>query len=190
MGKAYFNDRRAGQVVAYFALKNDNKCINYMKVVKLVYLADRESIARFGAPILDDDVRYSMPHGPVNSYTKDFLSGDVETEGTEWATYVSDKENHELSAICDENDEFDELSPADKVCLDAVWDKFGHMSGWQLRNWTHDSKNIPEWEDPNGGATLIPLERIMRICAVENSSSQAEELQSLQIAHLKLLKMA
>ena len=72
-----FNARKAAQVVAYLANKAPNGRLNILKAIKLVYLADRESLRQSGFPILDDD-RFSMPHGPVNSTTLRLANGELE----------------------------------------------------------------------------------------------------------------
>ena len=43
------------------------------------------------------------------------------------------------------------------------------MDPFVLRDWTHDPKNLPEWEDPNGSSFPIPIRRILQNLAVENA---------------------
>ena len=63
--RSSFNARKAAQVGAYFAKASGGK-INVLKLVKLIYLADRHSMELYDAPILND-VFVSMNKGPVNS---------------------------------------------------------------------------------------------------------------------------
>lgn len=117
-----------------------------------------------------------MPHGPVNSLTYAFISGEYDPDACGWSDFLEDREHHTI-ALSSQNtdvDDLDELSDADIACADAVWDRFGHMDQWQLRDWTHDPHNIPEWEDPNGGSTPIPLQRILLAVGVENADEFAE----------------
>jgi len=168
---ATFNARKAAQVVAYFACKSAHKRINVLKAVKLVYLADRVSMAKSGFPIIDDDDRVSMPNGPVNSITYRFING--EREDSEWSAILRDRANHELSVKVDAPlNDWDELSDADIGCLESVWAEFGHMDQWQLVDWTHEKKNVPEWEDPNGSSYKIPLRRIFLALGIENAEEQ------------------
>ena len=169
-----FNARKAAQVIAYFASKSPNKRLHVVKAIKLVYLADRESIARYGFPILDED-RVSMPHGPVNSTTYSHVNGEYDLEASGWSAFLRDRANHEVSikpsvSVTD----CDELSDADIECLEAVWLKFGGMNQWELRDWTHRRANVPEWENPHGSSKTIPLVRIMSALGVENADEQAE----------------
>ena len=50
-------------------------------------------------------------------------------------------------------DELLELCDADIQVLNSVWQQFGLMTAWQLREYTHD--HCPEWQDPDG--SMIPM---------------------------------
>ncbi|UXT64144.1 SocA family protein [Agrobacterium tumefaciens] len=170
-----YNPLKAAQIIARFIQRTESTSINVLKAVKLVYLADRESIARYGFPILDE-TRVSMPHGPVNSTTYSHINGEHDLAACGWSAVLEDKEHHQI-ALADPAitvDDLDELSDADLECIDAVWDQFGHMNQWDLRDWTHDPKNVPEWEDPTGGSNPIPLIRIMTALGMENATDLAE----------------
>lgn len=170
-----YDPKKAAQLIARFIQKSGASQLNVLKAVKLVYLADRESIGRFGFPILDE-TRVSMPHGPVNSTTYSHINGEYDLAACGWSDYLEDKEHHQIAladpAMTDED--LDELSDADLECVDAVWARFGGMNQWDLRDWTHDPKNVPEWEDPNGGSNPIPMIRIMTALGVENAKEMAE----------------
>ena len=169
-----YNVKKAAQTIAYLALKNGGKPLPVLKAVKLVYLADRESIARHGFPIQDEG-RVSMEHGPVNSKTYSYINGEVESGAAEWADYLRDREDHMIALARHDLDpaELDELSDADADVLDAVWERFGQWDRWTLVKWTHDPKNLPEWEDPGKTSDPIPLERIMQFAKVPNAVDQA-----------------
>lgn len=170
-----FNPCKAAQVIAFFAMKSGGR-IDVLKVVKMVYLADRESLKRSGFPILDDHF-VSMPHGPVNSLTYSHLNGEHDLTACGWSSFLEDKENHKVGIV--ENvqiDDLDELSDADISILEDIWTKFKDMNKWQIRDWTHDRNNIPEWEDPNGSSKPIPLERILTHLGIENADKQVESI--------------
>lgn len=168
----WFNARKAAQIVAYFANMDDGN-IGVMKVVKLVYLADRECMEHYGYPMLNDRL-VSMPHGPVNSITYDHIGGMAGDVG-EWNEFVSARANNTVGVALEiSDDDLDELSDAELQNLSSVWDKFGHMSGWELRMWTH--KNCPEWEDPDGSSDPIPHERVLKYLGHENADELADEI--------------
>jgi uncharacterized phage-associated protein len=171
-----FNARKSAQVIAFFISKSGASSLNVLKAIKLVYLADRRSIQVYGFPILDEP-RVAMPHGPVNSTTYSHVNGEHELESG-WSEFLEDRAEHQIGARRPiKIGDLDELSEADVQCLEHVWGEFGHMNQWQLVEFTHDRRNIPEWEDPNGSSKPIPLERIMTLLRVENADEHAELVQ-------------
>ncbi len=153
-----FNERKAAQIAAWF-LRQEAGRMPHLKLIKLMYLADRQAMAEHGYPITGDQV-VAMPQGPVLSMTLNHINGDVESGEDGWEAWVSDRENHEVM-LRDRGStqaELDELSPADIDILQAIWKRFGKMTKWEIRDYTHD--NCPEWEDPQGSSKPIPYERI------------------------------
>lgn len=152
------NERKVAQMAAYL-IRKDGERMPHLKLMKLLYLSDREALAKYGFPLSGDSV-VAMPHGPVLSMTLNLMDGDVESAPGGWEAWISDKENHEVSlrnaafSLAD----LDQLSPADLEVLDIVWNKFGHMGKYEIRNYTH--QNCPEWQDPNGSSHPIPMQKI------------------------------
>jgi len=166
-----FNERKVAQMAA-FLLRKDGDKMPHLKLMKLLYLADREAMGRYGAPISGDRI-VAMQHGPVLSMTLNLMDGDVESSPNGWDDLISDKENHELSLKRTLTpDDMDELSQADISVLEAVWKQFGHMDKWVIRDYTHD--HCPEWTDPNGSSVPIPYESVFR--ALGRSEKIAIEL--------------
>ncbi|MEP1879565.1 MAG: Panacea domain-containing protein [Roseibium sp.] len=176
-----YEPKKAAQLIAYLIMKSGGDRLNILKAVKLVYLVDRYSLEKFGFPVLEER-RVSMPHGPVNSLTYDYLNGVYDPDPVGWSEVLRDRENHNIAlANSDLSIEgLDELSDADIECADAVWASFGHMTQWELRDWTHDPSHIPEWEEPNGGSTVIPLQRILNAVGVSNAEEFANEAESFR----------
>lgn len=101
------------------------------------------------------------------------MDGDIESCPGGWEEWISDKENHELSLRQPlKTDTLDELAPAELEVLRSVWQQFGAMGKWEIRDWTHD--HCSEWEDPRGSSNPIPFERLAR--AVGFDSAAAKEL--------------
>ena len=155
-----FNERKVAQMAAFLLGKGGSSRMSHLKLMKLLYLADRESMGRYGAPISGDRI-VAMPQGPVLSMTLNLMDGDVESSPRGWEGLISDKENHELSLRRPlTSDDTDELSPADIDVLEAVWKQFGQMNKWEIRDYTHD--HCPEWTNPNGSSVPIPYENVFR----------------------------
>ena len=83
-------DERKAKSAASVLLQQEGGRMPYIRLIKLLYLADRESIDRRGRPIVGG--RYvSMKYGPVLSEVLDL----VRTGGLEWSEAV-EKENHDV----------------------------------------------------------------------------------------------
>ena len=65
----------------------------------------------------------------------------------------------------------DATTPA--ALVEEVWATFGGMDKWEIRNWTHNPANVPEWEDPKGSSLPIPLARMMALAGAEDAATQA-----------------
>ena len=166
-----FNQRKVAQMAA-FLLDRGRGQMNYLKLMKLLYLADRESMRRHGEPISGD--RYvSMDHGPVLSQTFNLIKGAVEFEEGGWNHWIADKADYEVSLRRKVSlDALDELSEADIEVLRDIHSKYGRMNVWKLRDHTHD--RCPEWKDPRGSSIPIPYVDIFR--ALGRTPSEAKKL--------------
>lgn len=172
-----YNVRKAAQVTAFFA-KKQGGAIQVLKLAKLLYLADREFMALYDIPILFDFL-VSMPHGPVTSMTLNYING-MEEQRNHWEDFVVARAGNMVGTTKEDMslDELDEMSDAEMHVLETVWDQFGHMTAWQLRNHTHT--HCPEWEDPHGSSYPIPYERVLKFLGKERSAEIAEEIDSLR----------
>jgi len=157
-----FNEKRTAQAAA-FLLHRAGGRLPLLKLMKLMYLAERESLKLYGEPITGDKL-VSMPHGPVLSMTYDHMNGGLPSKDGGWDTWVDDRAGHDLalkdpSMIRTPEQDLLELSDGDLEVLGDIWTKFGHMSRFDLVKYTH-SAACPEWEDPNGSSIPITLDRL------------------------------
>ncbi len=134
-----------------------------LKLMKLMYLAERESLRRFGEPITGDKL-VSMPHGPVLSMTYEYMNGNITSKEGGWATWIEDRAGHDValrdqSMLRSPEEDLLELSEDDLAILEETWRQFGHLSKFALRDYTH-SGACPEWVDPQGSSAAIPLDRL------------------------------
>lgn len=140
--------------MAAYLLKRRGGTMSHLKLIKLLYLADREALNSYGASISGDSF-FSLPNGPVLSRTLNLMAGVIESETQGWETWISDRAEHQVSLRQDfDLDALDYLSRADVDILDSIWQQFGAMTRWQLVEYTHNG-NCPEWENPNGSSAQI-----------------------------------
>lgn len=165
-----FNEFKAAQMAAFFLQKEGGQ-MYLLKLMKLLYLSERESFARFECSICGDKF-YSLPHGPVLSRTKELMDGEQKSSIFGWSSWITDKANHMLGLKKDKAnfkiDDLNELSGSDIEILEHIWDKYGSMDRWQIRDYTHNY--CSEWHDPNDSAYPILVEDLL--LAVGKSKEQ------------------
>ena len=149
-----FDERRAAQAAARLLDRNGGT-MPYIKLIKLLYLADRESLIETGAPITGDRF-FSMRFGPVLSRVLDLIKDDRPAEDSIWHGYVV-RERFDARLVG--NAESKRLSDFDRGVLDGVFDTFGWLKEWDVVARTHA---LPEWKDPGGSAIPIEPEDILR----------------------------
>ena len=133
-----------------------------IKLVKLLYLAERLSLQRYAEPLTGDNL-VSMTHGPVLSQTLNHINGATRSTEGGWDTWVSDRAGHQValrdpSMVRTPEQDLLALSDSDLEVLGETWDQFGHLGKWDLVAYTHD--HCPEWEEPNGSSYPISYGRL------------------------------
>ncbi len=130
--------------------------MNYMKLIKLMYIIDREALKRWGHPLTGDEY-YSLPHGPIVSRVYDLIADEPDlSAGQYWSEFIK---THDFELRLEKPTAAESLSPADDDLINEVFRRYGQLNQWQLRDLSHD---FPEWRDPNDGRLPIPYADILR----------------------------
>ena len=165
------NERKVAQMAAYF-IQHEGDKIALLKLIKLLYLSERESLEHYEMPMTGDRL-VSMDHGTVLSKTLDLIRGTcIDSVENGWDSLISPKQGYYISLsrqVCDED--FDELSKADRDILEHIWEKFGGFDRWEISDFTH---SLPEWEDPQG--TSLPITYKDFFLALGYEEHQASEI--------------
>ncbi len=144
------------QAAALF-LKLNRQKMEYMKLIKLLYIADRTALDGLDDTITGDKY-VSMDHGPVLSKVYDLIShGPIYDTNNPWFKYISPPQKYCVELFADPGK--DELCEEEEEIIEGVYKAFGHINVWKLSNLTHF---IPEWQDPHGSAIPIRIEDILR----------------------------
>lgn len=152
--KPKFREDKVTQVATLF-LKMGGGKMNHLKLMKLLYLADREALVRWGRPIVYDSY-VSMNQGPVLSQTLDLIHGDSSATKF-WNKCISPTTNFEVSLLV--KSETSKLSRAEEKLIDEIFAKFKHLDQWQLVEYTH---GLPEYQDPKGSSIPISYEKVLK----------------------------
>lgn len=131
--------------------------MNYMKLIKLLYIVEREALLTWGRPVTADRC-VSLPKGPILSQTLNLINdGPAPSTPSTWAEHISQPENYEVRLLSPVGD--DELSVAEKNLIDDVFRRYGAMNRWTLVDLVH---TFPEWQDPDGSALPISYRDILK----------------------------
>jgi len=158
MVRLRFNEAKATQA-AGLLLTLRGGTMSYLKLIKLLYLADREALLRWERPITTD--RWvSRDNGPVVSRIYGLIREEpAPGEPGEWARHIqaSDGDRYDVRLVAPVED--DELSPAEVKLLRQIYALHGRKNRWDLVRYCHE---LPEWRNPNGSSIPIEVEDILR----------------------------
>jgi len=134
-----FNIDKTVQATAYLLKREPGRSENYMRLLKLLYIADRTSLKERGAPICGD-TPYAMERGPVPGTTLDLIKGrDPSSE--KWDRFIQ-RTGFDVSLKADPGNLC--LSRAEMGILDRVARRFRNLDEWMLVRWCH--RHLPEYE--------------------------------------------
>jgi uncharacterized phage-associated protein len=170
--KLRYREDKATQAAALLLDLGGGK-LNLMKLIKLLYFAERRAVLEWGRPITFDEF-WSLKHGPVLSATLDNInSGPLPNEESYWLRYVSPRGRDFDVCLVTSDVPNDQLSRAEERVLRATFADFGHLDQWQLRDYAHN--NFPEWKDP--GNSRFPIQIRDILLAEGYSKDDAEEIE-------------
>lgn len=173
--------------MAAFFLARREAPMAHLKLMKLMYLADRLSMERYDVP-MTDDFQCNMKKGPVLSSTLNLMKGVRPSRA--WSSFITPIQNHQVSLTRHFDwDELDELSRSDLAILDEVFTQYGHMERWQLVDLVHE---LPEWEDPGNSSKAIDTEVTFESFGMSKAQAheKVEMLRSRKLLGQKLAGMS
>src|SRR5579862_7488073 len=89
-----FNEVKATQAAGKF-LELAGGTINYMVLIKLLYMLDRAAMSKWGRPVTFDEY-YSMKNGPVLSEVHDLIT-EQPLQHSYWSRHISEPSAYAVS---------------------------------------------------------------------------------------------
>ena len=150
-----FQEQKVTEAACYLLRLNGGR-IDPMKLLKLLYLADRKALEDWERPISYDSY-VSMNYGPVLSTTYDLIKSAPSQKGDFWHTYIAtlDKQTIELKG---EPPKIKKLSRAEIDVLDDIYKRFGQRSSIALSYICHE---LQEYKNPHGSSIPISIPEIL-----------------------------
>jgi uncharacterized phage-associated protein len=156
--------------------------LEYISILKLLYIADRESLAERGAPITGD-VPVAMKNGPVLSAVYSLIHRNREKDLPLWLKYLH-REDYDLEVRGDPGTDL--LSRYEERKLTEVAQRYTNHSWRELVRVTHD---FEEWKINNPGdegVNVLPIS-IDDILRAVGRADQAESIKEDMAARISLI---
>ena len=153
--------------------------IDRIRLLKLLYLADRESLAERGTPIVGGRMA-ALDNGPLHCEIYDAIKGES-SFSLEWGNQFHNEGHSVVLNFIPET----RLSDGDVERLKTVFERYKEIDTWSLVEKTHE---LSEWKAFHrlGSSRIIPLEAILS--AVGHSQEDIEELISEAESFEKIMR--
>jgi uncharacterized phage-associated protein len=175
-----FSEEKTTQAAALL-INLSGRRLNYTKLIKLLYLADRESLKLWERPISGDSY-VSMHLGPVLSRIYDLINYEEDPDNKRyWYRFIL-KNEYDVSLIHDAP--FDELSKREIDLLERIFSKYKGYNWKKMVDVCHEI--CREWKDPGDSSFPIYVDEIFKALGktdLEITSIQ-EEISDMEYANL------
>ena len=151
-------EKQAAQVAAALILR-EGRPIGALKLTKLMYMVERESIQQSAFPIIFDDI-FAMQRGMALSRTYNLMIQKSGTPTTgEWNQHIvrTPRGLHVQRGVSEKR--LGGLSRKDVSIIDQVWQRYGYMSLDKLVLEIHHKLDewLEYWEDDGRRRSAIKL---------------------------------
>jgi uncharacterized phage-associated protein len=151
----HFDIDKSMQAIAALLHFHGTREMSYLRLLKLLYIADRESLKETGRPITGDQV-VAMEHGPVLSGVFDLIKGE-HSAWSLWSEFFR-KNGYRIEMVRDPGN--GKLSKYEIGKLRELTETFADQNEWDLVEIVHE---FAEWKKNNQGKSskTIPIEDIL-----------------------------
>ena len=149
-----FSISRAVQSAGVLLRQEPSQRMSRIRILKLLYMADRVSLKETGSPITGDSV-VAMRHGPVLSELYDCIKGTA-CHLTTWERFFR-SEGHDV--VMQQVPSTDDLCRYEIETLQKIFAEWRDKDEWEIVEATHA---FPEWSDPGQTSKPIAFEDILR----------------------------
>src|SRR5438105_4676814 len=155
------------QAIGVLLRQDGVRCMNYMRLLKLLYIADREALRHTGRAVVGGPV-VAMERGPVLEEVYDLIRGRHRHMPL-WDEYLRTK-HFNLELIKDPD--VGQLSRYEIETLQETATRHADDDEWELSRLTH---NFPEWQKNNPGQSCRPIP-FQDVLAAVNRASDLESI--------------
>jgi hypothetical protein len=153
-----FNEVKTTQAAGRFLQLAGGK-LNYMVLIKLLYMLDRAALLEWGRPITFDEY-FSLKHGPALSEGHDLITEETPPfQRNYWSEHISDPVDRSVELRADAGGE--SLSEAEEELIQFVFKEFASYLNrpFDLVDLLH--RTLPEWKEVKSGRVPLPYRDIL-----------------------------
>ncbi len=165
-----FDFRKALQATAVLVRADSGSApSSYLRILKLLYIAERRCIEQRGVPISGDRF-FALEKGPVNHHVMNLIKNRHD-RSAEWFGFI-ETDQTKIKIVRDPGN--GALSQFEIDALQWAVSQYSSMDEWDIVDATHE---FPEWKETYPGdsrAAEIPFELILK--KVGWTEAQAREL--------------
>jgi uncharacterized phage-associated protein len=166
-----FHIEKVAQASAVLLKHEESRRMGRLRLLKLLYIADRERMQECGRPISGDTVA-TMDHGPVLSRTYNLIKGaDVDTPA--WEHYIRSVGSRDVMLA--EDPGVGKLTRKEIAKLNEVSKRFEDHDDYEIAVYTH---GFSEWlkNKPDAGSSKrIPLDDLLEATGLTGIKGQLLE---------------
>jgi len=166
---APYDIEKVVQATAVLLKLEPTKRMTRLRILKLLYIADREMIERRGRPITGDRV-VAMDNGPVLSNTYDYIKG--KTENDLWKRCL---ETVGRDVVLREDPGVGKLTPREVDKLQEVFSRLIELDDYAVADLTHDFPEYKKNTPPRGGQKPIAVDDILAAVGMAEHKESLEE---------------
>ncbi len=176
-----FDRRKAIQAVAYLLTTRPDATDNYARLLKILYMADRESLKQTGTPITGDRF-VCMKHGTMLNRLLNLVKHEqspllTKADYAEWDRHF-ERKGYNIRLVTDPG--VGTLCKYEVGKLSEVADRYKNHSWEDMKRETHE---LPEYRDPGDRSELVALRDFLNAVGMGDMADQiiedAEDCESL-----------
>ena len=155
--------------------------ISYLRLLKLLYIADREALRDTGLPIIGEHV-VAMDNGPLHSEVLDLIKGE-HPDASVWSRHI-EKDGYLVTLILEPG--VSELSRCEIQILNRVCDARRNSDDWEIVEETHAFREWAKHHRPKS-SERIPLADILEslnftpedVACIRDEAEEAAKIERL-----------
>lgn len=152
-----FDIDKAIQASAAFLRQAKDRRMTRLELLKLLYIADRESLRETGAPVTGDSA-YAMKNGPVLTTIYDLVKSNGEAaQQSKWDTFLRSTGPRNVELIEDPGE--GQLCEYESELISRIFQKYGSL-GARLSDLTHEFEEYDR-NKVSSSRQAIPLSHIL-----------------------------